>query len=322
MPSGSSVSKPAALRRVVVVGAGAVGGAIGGLIAEAGVAVALVARGDHGAAIREHGLALRLPERAAKIAMPCVEEIEDFAFEAGDVAVVATKLYDAEDALQRLRAHAPADLVVCLAVNGVAGEQWATDRFTNVLSTMVWLPATFLEPGIVRVHSGRARGVLDTGPLRGAPIGLAKSMCALLRRGGFDATPRSDIMRWKYAKLVANLGGTAQALVVDDAVSVIPALRAEGERVLEAAGVDRISTAELHARVSAVESLPVDGVPRQGGSTWQSQARGRPLETPWLEGEVLRIAQRLGVPAPICERLTAAAAASRTLTAAEALGRG
>ena len=56
---------------------------------------------------------------------------------------------------------------------------------------------------------------------------------------------------------------------------------------------------ELLARCEAVASLPVAGAERPGGSTWQSLARGTgDLETPYLNGEIVRLGERLGIATP------------------------
>ncbi|MER5540927.1 2-dehydropantoate 2-reductase N-terminal domain-containing protein [Streptomyces sp. NPDC002589] len=51
--------------RYIIIGAGAVGGTVGGRLAQAGREVVLVARGRHLAALEEHGLRLRVPEGEA-----------------------------------------------------------------------------------------------------------------------------------------------------------------------------------------------------------------------------------------------------------------
>lgn len=312
---------PPALERLVVLGPGAVGGSIGGLLAEGGLAVTLVARGEHGAALCERGLALRLPDRALALRLPCVRRVTEVDWRRGDAVLLATKLQDAERALDELRAAAGADVPVICAVNGVHGERWAAARFRRVLSMLVWIAATHLEPGEVRLHSSGARGVLDTGPTQGDPDGaLAHELCARLRAVGFDAVAREDIARWKAAKWITNLGGAAQALVVDDWRRVAAAARAEGEATLDAAGVARVPSAEFRARVAHVLVEDVDGAARAGGSTWQSHRRGRPLESPWLEGALAELAARVGVPAPVNAYLARVARAPRTLTAAEVLG--
>ena len=56
--------------RYVIVGAGGVGGVIGGLLADAGREVALVARGAHGDAIARDGLVVRRPDRELRLRLP------------------------------------------------------------------------------------------------------------------------------------------------------------------------------------------------------------------------------------------------------------
>ena len=65
--------------RYVIIGAGAIGGAIGGRLAHAGLEAVLVARGEHLAALREHGLRLRTPEEDVTVPVHPVggpEELE------------------------------------------------------------------------------------------------------------------------------------------------------------------------------------------------------------------------------------------------------
>ena len=60
--------------RYIIIGAGAVGGAIGGRLALAGRSVVLVARGDHLRALREVGLRLRTPDEDVVQQVPAVAE--------------------------------------------------------------------------------------------------------------------------------------------------------------------------------------------------------------------------------------------------------
>ena len=103
--------------------------------------------------------------------------------------------------------------------------------------------------------------------------------------------------------------GAAQALRPDDWRALAQTAQAEGEAVLDAAGLARVPTAELLERVSAVRVAPVDGQRREGGSTWQSHALGKPMETPYLEGAMAALASEVGVPAPVNAALAEAASA-------------
>ena len=61
--------------RYVIVGAGAVGGVIGGRLFAAGLDVVLVARGDNLAALRAHGLELQTPDGTERHAVPAVARL-------------------------------------------------------------------------------------------------------------------------------------------------------------------------------------------------------------------------------------------------------
>ena len=111
-------------------------------------------------------------------------------------------------------------------------------------------------------------------------------------------------MRWKYRKLLNNLGNAVEALCgheLDDADarSALELLEGEAERVFSAAGIDPVSEAEDHARRGDHLRLePVAGATRGGGSTWQSLARGSGVETDYLNGEIALLGRLYGVPTP------------------------
>src|SRR5690348_12003256 len=87
--------------RYVIIGAGAVGGTIGGRLAAAGREAVLGARGAHGAALGEHGLRLRVPEGELTHRLPVVEAPDALGtLRADDVLVLAVKTQDSESALQ------------------------------------------------------------------------------------------------------------------------------------------------------------------------------------------------------------------------------
>ncbi|MEZ6014086.1 MAG: 2-dehydropantoate 2-reductase N-terminal domain-containing protein [Planctomycetota bacterium] len=322
--------------RVLVLGAGAVGGAIAARLHASGTPVVCLARGAHAAALRDHGLVLKQPEGAERACMPVIERIEGLAFEPGDVALVTTKLNDAEALLEALARAAGPALPVVLGVNGVAAEAWAAARFRHVATLMVWLPATHLVPGEVLLHATEAcRGVLDVGAVEGALAGatsasdvaepVARALGARLVKAGFAAEYRPDIAAWKRAKWITNLGATAYALAPTDldpaaamerARADARAAQAEGRHVLDALGLSRTDDVTFSARVARVAVAPIEGRDRAGSSTWQSRQRGKALETPWIEGALAALAAQHGLDAPVCARLARAAAAhDRSLTA-------
>lgn len=168
--------------RVVIYGPGAVGGTIGGRLAQHGHDVALIARGAHGEAIGRDGLRLRTPDGDHVLRLPVVDRPGALSLGAGDVVVLAMKTQHTEAALDELAAAAPADLPVVCAQNGVENERLALRRFANVHAMCVMLPGTHLEPGVVVAHGAPRSGILDRAwpgaPARSKPITSTARSCS------------------------------------------------------------------------------------------------------------------------------------------------
>lgn len=169
------------------------------------------------------------------------------------------------------------------------------------------------------LHTADVRGVLDIGPFKDTSSDASNQFAKLLVDAGFDSQVHDDIMAWKRAKWITNLGGAAQALVVDDWMPVLKAAQLEGENTLEQSGLSRIPTQDLLARCDSVKMTDVEGFERSGGSTWQSRQRGKPLESIFIEGAMADLGERLGVPVPVNRILAETSKQPRELTSSEIL---
>ena len=134
--------------RFVVLGAGAVGGTVGGRLTQHGHSVVLIARGAHYEAIRDHGLHLQSPDDTVTLTVPVVDRVAAVSWTTDDVLLLATKTQDTEAALRALASVAPSSLPVFCVQNSVANERIAGDRFANVYGVFVWCPTDYLTPGL------------------------------------------------------------------------------------------------------------------------------------------------------------------------------
>jgi 2-dehydropantoate 2-reductase len=284
--------------RLVIVGAGAIGGSLAALAALAGHDVVVVARGAHASHIRSRGLLLRRPQRDDVVKLACVTHPRDVDWRGGDLLVLATKLNDAEAALADVARCAGSGVPVLCATNGIHGEPLAARHFTHVVAGMVFVPGVHLEPGVVAIHA-EAPGVFDVGPHTPPATAAAEACARMLVACGYDCELRPDIARWKHAKLLTNLGAVARLFDEHGWHALARDARAEGAAILDATGRERVPAAEFEARVARVSSDPIAGVPRPGNSVWQSHRRGRPLETPYLEGAIVALAREHGLAAPV-----------------------
>jgi len=301
------------MSRIIVYGAGAVGGVVGARLSAAGVDVVLLARGAHLDAIRRDGLRLVSPAGERTVAVPAAGHPGEVDWRDGDVVVLAMKSMDTAAALAALGAHAdPATPVVCLQ-NGVANEAAALRTHADVYGVCVMLPAAHLSPGEVTAYADPVPGILDVGRFPGATGGpggrdrMADALADAFRAAGFVSEPRADVMRWKYAKLLMNLGNALEAVCGPVAADSTAArtLRAEGEAALRAAGIDFASEQEDRDRRGDILRIsPVRGQARPGGSSWQSLRRGTgAIESDYLNGEIVLLGRLHGVPTPLNERV-------------------
>jgi 2-dehydropantoate 2-reductase len=178
---------------------------------------------------------------------------------------------------------------------------------------VVMLPAVHLEPGAVDAQGTPHSGLLDLGRFPAGTDACATEIAEALSASGFVSQPDERIMRWKYAKLLRNVGNAVEALCghdLDDAqreqvMDIDARARAEALACYAAAGIDWASDEEWVARRGMkVEWAPVEGRDRGGGSTWQSLARGATdVEADYLNGEIALLGRLHGVPTPVNDLL-------------------
>jgi 2-dehydropantoate 2-reductase len=297
--------------RVVIVGAGAIGGTIGGRLFQHGHDVVLVARGAHGEALRRDGLLLRDPDGEARLAIPTALAPAEVDWRDGDVVVLATKTQDADGALAALAASAPPATPIVCATNGVEAERLALRRFAAVHAMCVMMPAAHLEPGVVDAHSAPTSGLLDLGRYPEGTDDVDEAVAAALSASTFASVPRPDILRWKRAKLLLNLANILEAATGGaDTADLWSAARDEAVACFAAAGLAVATEEEDRARRGDLLTLrPIAGQRRGGGTTWQSLARGAgSTEADYLNGEIVLLGRQHGVPTPVNEALQRLAA--------------
>jgi 2-dehydropantoate 2-reductase len=296
--------------RHIILGAGAIGGTIGGLLFHQGLRVTLVARGAHLEALRARGLTLHTPEQNLTQLIPAIGGPDEIELQPDDVLLLATKTQDSAAMLDSWAGRPVAGggtaseklPLVCLQ-NGVENERIALRRFDRVYGAYLWLPAQIVAPGEIAAFGTSFAGVVHLGRYPRGADAFAERLGAHLQTSQLSTRLSEDIMSWKWTKLLANLGNALEAL--GQPGPEIEALQArlekEGVAVLAAAGITRRSRAEeQQARRGRVELGSVKDLSRGGGSTWQSLQRATgAVETDYLNGEIVLLGRLHGVPTPL-----------------------
>jgi 2-dehydropantoate 2-reductase len=305
--------------RFVIYGAGAIGGITGALLARSHREVVLIARGAHHDAIASSGLRVETPDETFTVKVPVVDHPSRIAWRADDVVLLAVKTQDALACVRELAVLAAHVAIVCLT-NGLEAERIASRYLERVHGAWVYMPATHLTPGVVQVWSWPLAGAIDIGRYPYGPPEVE------LVADGLASEGMRDIMEMKRGKLLSNLANGAEALVGPAArqSDIVQRARDEGRACFAAASLSLPDPATEARRRAGIQSRPIAGATRAGGSTWQSLARGHALEVDYLNGEIALLGRLHGIATPVntgLQRLANAAARAgarpETLTLAE-----
>jgi 2-dehydropantoate 2-reductase len=280
--------------RIAVLGAGAVGGYYGGMLARAGHELTLIGRAPHVAALRAGGLRLQTAGFDERVP---VQASEDAAAARGaELVLCCVKSTGTEAAGRDLAPHLAAQARVWSLQNGVDNAA----RLQQVLghevqAAVVYVAAEMAGPGHVRHHG---RGELVIGP---APD--SARLAALFGAAGIPVQVSDNVVGALWAKLVLNCAYNALSAIT----------RQPYGRLVDAPGVPRLlrDVMDECLAVAQADGVRVPGdtweevlriartMPAQFSSTAQDLARGRPSEIDHLNGYVVRRAAALGRAAPL-----------------------
>jgi 2-dehydropantoate 2-reductase len=208
--------------RFCIYGAGAVGGMIGGLLAQAGATVSMVARDKTLAALQRDGLAIITAGETVRIPVRASAHPEELGPQ--DFVVVAVKAPALPEMASRIGPLLGPDTAVMTAMNGVPWWFFANDNSSlvsrrlktidpdgaighaipasRVIGCAVYFSAALEGPGIIRHNAHRQ---LILGEADGELTRRLWRLVYWLRRAGFECTESPDIRRDIWLKLWGNL---------------------------------------------------------------------------------------------------------------------
>ena len=288
--------------RIAVMGAGSVGGYLGGMLARDGHDVSLIVRGPHLVAIREQGL--RVVRDNEEFIVEC-----DATGNPGDVgevelALLTVKTYQNSVAVPAMTPMVGPETVLLCLQNGIDSYMAAAGAFgqPRVMPGAVYIEAGLDGPGVVRqagevvrVVFGEPDGSLSQ---RGRNIADAFNDC------GIPSELTADIRAGLWAKFlfIATMAGVtslarqtlAELMPSPEWREVVVGCLQEVEAAGRASGVN--FPTDIHATTLAyIEHNLAD----LHASMHTDVMAGRPLELEALNGAVIRAGRAGGVPTPI-----------------------
>jgi 2-dehydropantoate 2-reductase len=311
------------MKRVCVVGAGAIGTFLGAHLARSGSEVSALARGATAAALRAHGF--RLEEGGAVLTAPVRVAEETSELRPQDLVVLAVKGPSLPGLADQVRPLLGPDTVVLTAMNGVpwwffhglggphdgapvravdpGGRIAAAIPVRHVIGCVVHATCSVREPGLVR--HGFGRGLIIGEPAGGVSARVS-ALADRLTAAGFETTVSRRIQADVWYKLWGNMtmnpmsaltGATCDRLLDDPllerfTLAIMAEAAAIGERIgcpIHQSGEDRNAVTR---KLGAFKT-----------SMLQDVEAGRPLEIDGLLTAVSEIGRRVDVPTPSTDAL-------------------
>jgi 2-dehydropantoate 2-reductase len=302
--------------RFAVVGAGAIGGFVGALLARSGQDVTLIARGPHLRAIRERGVRVRGAIGDFVVRLPATDDFESVG--AVDVVLLTLKAHGLAEVAPRLVSLIGPGTSFVTMQNGLPwwyfyrhGGEWEGTHLESVdpsgalgasidsalvVGCIVYPSAVVVEPGLIEHIEGTRFSL-------GEPDGSKSERCRAVAdtfiRAGLRCPIRTDIRHEIWVKLMGSvafnpISALARATLVE--IVECPQTRAlavemmtEAEAVAKKLGIDLGVTIEQRVAGAAK-------VGHHKTSMLQDVEAKRPLELEAIVGAVVELGEKMGLP--------------------------
>ena len=290
--------------RIVVMGAGGVGGYYGALLARAGHDVTFLARGAHLAALQQRGITVESAD-GTSFTLAVKAMARPMPGPPPDLVLFCVKTYDTASAAEVVAPCVGPQTAALTLQNGVsAGHELRRLLRCPVLEGPVYVVSALKAPGVIAFMGGRNQ--IFIGAEDDAGAARAEAVAAALRDAGAGAEYVSNVRQALWTKLVflgplaalTALGApSAGAINGDDlARAVFRATAGEYAAAANASGTDLPPDA-VDGAMWTLDAYPPDGT----SSMARDRQAGRPMELEALVGDLSRKGKQMDVPTPLAD---------------------
>lgn len=283
-------------------GAGSIGGYFGGMLAQGGNQVTLIARGPHLMVIQEKGL--RIVSDDGEVVLPCDATDDPAQVGVVDLILLTVKTYHNPQAIPAMLPMVGQDTVVLCLQNGFDSYQAAADIIGagRVLPGVAYIEAGLPEPGVVTQSGPVVR--IEFGEPGGGDSRRGQRIRQTLEHSGIPARLDPDIHQalWRKFLFIATMAGVT-ALSRLAMAQLMP--RPEWRQVIvgclrEIAAVGSASGVRLDPDLVDITIDYIEGSLEQLQASMHSDLlSGRPLELEALNGAVIRAGRKVNILTPI-----------------------
>jgi 2-dehydropantoate 2-reductase len=296
--------------KICIVGAGALGSTIGGVLTEGGNDVWLIdSYQAHVDAMNAAGL--RMLDGGAERTVRVNARTSCEGIGPADLVIVLVKSFHTRQAVENAAPVIGADTMVMSIQNGLGHEDIIADVVgrARVLAGKTYVGGVLLGPGHVRIGTRGKETII--GELDGRITGRVQAVADAFNRSELPAEVSPNIMGVMWDKLLINVAGgalTAITKLTYGGLYSLPAMEqcslaaiTEAMTVARASGVELSITDPREAWTKAGAGLP----PEFKTSMLQSLEKGSVTEVDFIHGSVVRWGERCGVPTPVNSTLVA-----------------
>lgn len=296
--------------KLAIVGAGALGCAIGGTLAQAGHAVTLVNRNRaHVEAINTHGLRMRTPAGYSTVQAHATTDASTVGVM--DLVIVLVKSFHTRQAMENSRNLVGDRTTVLSLQNGLGHEDILSEIVgrDRVIAGKTYAGGVLLAPGeIIAGVQGKETVI---GELDGTLSERVRTIADAFTSAGLATSVSANIMGTIWDKLLVNVATGAVSSITrlpygplyqlpEVEATAIAAVQ-EAMAVAAASGVKIATTDARAAWLKASSGLPADFKT----SMLQSLEKGSVTEIDFINGAVVRWGERCGVDTPVNRALVA-----------------
>ncbi len=292
---------------IIIVGAGALGSFIGGLLSTV-TKVSLIGREPHLTAVRDHGLKISGITEGVYHPIAAIEP-SDIPPEKGKVFIFTVKGYNTEFAVDTIRQFAEEGDVFMTLQNGVGNDEIIISHFgdKHILAGVTSNGITFKENGHI-IHAGRGETVI--GSVDREDDEIARNITNLFNSSGIPTRVTRNICGEVWAKLIVNAAinpltaitglKNGKILEIPELMETVKGVVEEVERTARANDI-RLPNCDMLAKTVGVIKNTADNK----SSMLQDIERGRRTEIDSINGAVAHYAEIAGVKVPLNKSVTA-----------------
>ena len=296
--------------KICMLGAGALGCSIGGILAQGGSDVIFVDPfAAHVDAINTHGLQMRIGDEEKTVRVKAYTDCTSL--QAVDLVIVLVKSFATREAISAAQAIIGENTLVMSIQNGLGHEEIlaAVVGRDKVLAAKTYVGGVFLEPGhIISGYKGKQTYI---GELDGKLTPRLLAVVDAFNQADLSATASTDIYGTMWDKLLVNVATGALCGITRLPYGGLYTLP-EIEETALAAVTEGIAIAKANAIQLVSENpeyfwkLAAEGLPAEfKTSMLQSLEKGQMTEIDFINGAVVRWGERSGIPTPVNRTLLA-----------------